>query len=379
MSSRNVKDLVPGDPAEIWLLADSYNRMATSYENVGDGFRALDDGGWSGRAAEAFHARFEQQPRRFLAMADSYSQVAVALDTYAATLAWAQRQAGELIATDKLEPAPAARPVLTMTQQAELTGVITGADEPDPVRVDQRELAVTMYRRALAMVESVGNDSAASISAAAELLPVPLSEPVTVTAGHASVAEPAIRAVLRPPAARTWFDPATLRDDPHDWAVAIAKVRKRLRWDGLDRLSPRLAQHIFYGHYRPSKERCTGYHHREGGVDGGGLRVAKIIAGPDQHGVYKAQVCGPHIPSAMTKVSMFFPDSWSRAEVLHAVRQAFLDAMRHDGYDATKRRFRGTYRDVLIEGHLKSGPAVPRICDIVTAYPRGVRKPREPS
>ncbi|MFD1047627.1 putative T7SS-secreted protein, partial [Kibdelosporangium lantanae] len=70
MSPKTVKDLVPGDPEEIWQLADSYNRMAYTCEEIGHGFRAIDDGGWCGRAAEAFHARFEQQPKRFLAMAD---------------------------------------------------------------------------------------------------------------------------------------------------------------------------------------------------------------------------------------------------------------------------------------------------------------------
>lgn len=186
-----------------------------------------------------------------------------------------------------------------------------------------------------------------------------------------------VYAVLRPPAARTWFDPTALRDDPRDWAEAIRESRRRLGWDGLNRLSPRLAQHIFDGHYRPSRKEISGYHHRAGGVDRGVLRVVKIIDGPDRHGVYRAQVAGPHGRSDnLVKVSTFFPDSWSPADVLHAVRQAFLGAMWRgaDAYDPDRRRFRGTYRGVPIEGYLKRGTAEPRLCDIVTAYPRGVRK-----
>lgn len=372
---RTAKELVPGDPAAIWQLADSYNRMARRCEDASVRLRSVDDGGWRGRAADAFRARIERQPRRMLAMADSYGQVAVALDTYACALAWAQRQAGALIASRSGAEPPTVRPALTVTQQARLTGVITGHDEPETSRGDERELAACTYRRALALVESVGNDSATAITAAAELMtpPAPEQAPAVAVEPAASAGGGPVPRTVIPPA-KPWFDPSALRDDMADWETAIRQLRKRLRWDGLDRLSPRLAQHIFDGHYRPSKNRCTGYHHREGGVDNGALRVVRVVSGPDSLGVYKAQVRGPHIPSRMTKTSMFFPDSWSRAEVLHGVRQAFFDALRSGNYDSARRRFTGTYQGVLIEGHLKHGPAVPRLCDIVTAYPRGMRK-----
>jgi hypothetical protein len=371
MSPKTVKDLVPGDPEQIWLLADSYNRMARTCEEIGHGFRGIDDGGWRGRAADAFHARFEQQPKRFLAMADSYGQAAVALDTYASTLAWAQRQAGEVIALgDKENPPAPVSPALTPAQQAELTGVITSTVEPEPVRVDQRALALCTYQRALAMLDTVGNESATAITTAAELMPAPFPVmPPTVR----STANLVARAVLRQQAPRTLFDTTALRDDLQTWAVAIKEIRRQLRWDGLNRLSPRLSQHIFDGHYRPSKQEDTGYHHREGGVDRGALRVVEVIDGPDPHGVYVACVSGPRSTPNKIKTSTFFPDSWSRATVLHAVRHAFLTG----DYDPTSRRFRGEYQGVQIVGHLKRGPAEPRLCDIVTAYPRGIRKRRK--
>jgi hypothetical protein len=397
VGSKTVRGLVPGDPEEIWLLADSYGRMARRCEDVDRGFRAIDDGGWYGQAAEAFHARFEQQPKRFLAMADSYGHTAIALDTYAAVLAWAQRQAGEVIALgDKQDPRPDSpqpvNPTLTATQQAELTGVITGTDEPgpEPVRVDQRALALSTYRRALAMLDTVGDESAAAITAAAELMPAPVQELPTVSTPSpptppdvlsTSAADVVVHAVLPAPAPQTWVDPTASRDDPQAWAAAIKEIRKRLRWDGLNRLSPRVAQHIFDGHYRPSRDVNTGYHHRESGVDRGVLHVVEIIDGPDSHGVYVAHVRGPHTPPTKIKKSTFFPDSWSRAEVLYSVRHAFLDAMQNKdkNYEPAKYRFRGVYRGVRIEGLLKRGTAEPRLCDIVTAYPRGVRKRRRRS
>ncbi|HEX2131359.1 MAG TPA: EndoU domain-containing protein [Actinophytocola sp.] len=371
---KTVQDLVPGDPGEIWLLADAYNRMARRCEEIGLGLRATDVGGWSGRAAEAFHARFEQQPKRFLTMADSYGRAAEALDTYAGALAWAQRQAVEVIQSDPPRPEG---PALTASQQAELTGVITGADEPEPARADERELARGSHERALAMLNRIGDASATALRAAAEAMPASFPALSTVT----PVPPPTrsglvVHEVLRPPAPRARFEPPP-RDDLRAWAAAIREIRRRLRWDSLDRLSPRLAQHVFDGHYRPSRMENTGYHHREGGVDRGVLRVVDIVDGPDRNGVYVARVRGPRTPSTETKISTFFPDAWSRAEVLHAVRQAFLDAIRNRDYDPVTRRFRGEYNGVRIEGYLKRGAAEPRLYDIVTAYPRRARKRRK--
>lgn len=360
---KTVKDLVPGDPEAIWLLADSYNRMATTCEDVGHAFRTTDVGAWYGRAAEAFHARFTRQPRRLAALADGYLQAAVALDTYASVLAWAQRQAGEVIALED-EEEPPADAVLTVAEQAEQVGVIDSAGEPEQSRADQRAAALDTYRRALAMLDTVGDESAAAITTAAASMPEPERPVVTPTPG------PRVHAVVP---ARTWFDPAALRDDPDAWATAIKAIRKRLRWDGLNRLSPRLAQHIFEGHHRPSRSSDTGYHHREGGVDQGALRVVKVVEGPDEHGVYVAQVRGPRTPPTAVKTSTFFPDHWSRAEVLCAVRQVFLEGE----YEPAKRRFRGVYKGVRIDAFLRQGAARPRLCDIVTAYPRGVRKRRK--
>jgi hypothetical protein len=386
VSSKTVKDLVPGDPDEIWRLADSYDRMARNCEQVGHGFRAIDGGGWYGQAAEAFHARFEQHPRRFLVMADSYGHAAVALDTYAAVLAWAQRQAGEVIALGHkeeppLDPPPPVSSVMTLTQQAELTGVIGGTDEPrpEPIRVDRRALTLSTYRRALAMLDTVGNESAAAIMTATELMPPPSPAPPTAPPPPTpSAAGLVVHTVLPAPTPRTWADPTALRDDPQAWATAIKELRQRLRWNGLNRLSPRLAQHIFDGHHRPSRDEISGYHHRADGVDRGSLRV-EIIDGPDQHGVYVAHVRSPRTARTTIKKSTFFPDSWSRAEVLYAVRHVFVDAMRNkdENYDPVRRRFHGVYKGVRIEGYLKRGPAQPLLCDIVTAYPRRARKRRK--
>lgn len=387
MSSKTVEELVPGDPEEIWRHADYYNRMALICEDMGHGFRSIDFGIWFGEAAGSFHARFERQPKRFISQADCYLTAAVALDTYASTLAWTQRQAAEVIAfsgAEELSPGPTGSdvPALTLREQAEFTGVITRSDqpEPEPINIDQRALALDTYRRAIATLDTVGNESAAAISAAAEMMPGPLSNLNAVNSASPRIATDSfssptsglvLRGVIPAPSAPVWVTPLVSHSDLQDWVVSIKEIRRRLRWNSLDHLSPRLIQHIFEGHYNPGG--YSGYHHREGGVDKGMRRIVRMLNGPDRYGVYEAEWSGPRTVSTSTKASTFFPDAWSRAEVLLAVRHVFLDAMREKDthYDPDNRKFRGIYKGVKIEGYVKRGAVQPRLCDILTAYPRG--------
>ncbi|HEY0451390.1 EndoU domain-containing protein, partial [Actinophytocola sp.] len=142
----------------------------------------------------------------------------------------------------------------------------------------------------------------------------------------------------------------------------------------LDQLSPRLKQHLFEGHYMSRTNRDVGYHHREGGVDLGAVRVVRVVAGPSGNGVYRAEIRGPRTEgSPVVKRSTFFPDSWTRGQVLCAIRHAF--ANRYE-YDRAKRRWRGVYNGMHIEGYVegrladpRTGPEHPRLYHIKTAYP----------
>ncbi|HET9142109.1 putative T7SS-secreted protein, partial [Actinophytocola sp.] len=132
--------LIPGDPELVWELSRSIDSLGVALEDIGLGLRAIDDGGWQGVAAEAFHAAFDPQPRRFLTAADAFLSTAAALNTYACALSWAQRQAGEAIALARdVRPASAA-PVLSVRQQVEQSGVLGSVAVDEPAGPSRSEL-----------------------------------------------------------------------------------------------------------------------------------------------------------------------------------------------------------------------------------------------
>lgn len=401
--------LVPGDPAQVWKMADSFERIGVAFEDIGLGFRTIDTGDWRGAAADAFHACAESQPKRFLVAADAFTTAAAALDMYASALSWAQRQAAEAIALttsaesaadDGTNPPPRR---LTLREQVEWTGVVSG-DVPAtaaPSRKTLRLAAADTLNRARAQVQRIGREAARQLRAASALAPrrVDLREvvaPATVTTRDPALAVTA-RAVLRavphldaaahhPDALfKRYLAHETLRDAPADWEAGIAALRKRLRRRELDQLSPRLRQHLFDGHLKARPRgrgyRELGYHHREGGIDRGPVRVLEIVAAPDAHGVYRARVAGPRTEGGSeVKVSTFFPDAWTRVEVERAVRHAFLTRTHFDARNSTiRRKWRGIYRGVLIEGYVETTTDArsARLYHVVTAYPvhRGGRSP----
>jgi hypothetical protein len=385
MKARDPKELVPGEPELIWQLADSYGSIGVAFEDIGRGLRSIDDGGWQGAAAAAFHDSFDWQPRRFLEAADAFVTAAVALDTYASALNWAQRQAAEAIAMARDDtPALREEPTLTVTQQVELAGVVTtGTDTPDlprEARESPRAAVGDVLHRALDQVSRVGREAAKKIRAASRLAPESrrvwqavrtvappaprLTVLATITKGHAV---PDVATTVR-----QHLDHDTLRDNPGTWMAGMA--RTRLRRLGLNQLSPRLKQHLFEGLAKKRKRgvgyREVGYHHREGGVDAGQIRVVKIVAGPDANGVYRARIAGPKTAgSSEVRTNTFFPDSWTRDDVLRAVRLAF-----HNRSHCADRKWRGQAFGLTIEGYVEvTDPPMnarsARLYHVVTAYP----------
>ncbi|WP_328357826.1 DUF6531 domain-containing protein [Streptomyces sp. NBC_00445] len=92
--SEDPKELVHGSPEALDARARHLRDFARAFENVGQGMRSLGAGdGWQGRAADAFRAKFEMQPKQWLTGADACGAAAGALEAYADTVRWAQRQA----------------------------------------------------------------------------------------------------------------------------------------------------------------------------------------------------------------------------------------------------------------------------------------------
>ncbi|UNO41078.1 putative T7SS-secreted protein [Streptomyces sp. MST-110588] len=97
------KQLIHGDPAKINESASHLKDFFTALDGVGQGLRKLDTGGWKGKAADSFHEEFDAHPKQWMHAADACEAAGDALDAYADTVAWAQRQARAAI--DKYQKA----------------------------------------------------------------------------------------------------------------------------------------------------------------------------------------------------------------------------------------------------------------------------------
>lgn len=89
--------LVPGNPAAIEDNVQVLRGRTKSAINAGEGLRSIDSGSWGGPAATAFHDKFSYEPAKWLRAGDSLDSAAVAVEGYADTLRWAQREAEEAV------------------------------------------------------------------------------------------------------------------------------------------------------------------------------------------------------------------------------------------------------------------------------------------
>ncbi|MFD9813277.1 putative T7SS-secreted protein [Streptomyces sp. NPDC059080] len=92
------KELIHGDPAKINETVSHLKDFFAAFERVGQGLRKLDAGAWKGKAADRFREEFDTHPKSWLHAADACEAAGKALDAYAETVTWAQRQARSAIA-----------------------------------------------------------------------------------------------------------------------------------------------------------------------------------------------------------------------------------------------------------------------------------------
>ncbi|MGW4562287.1 putative T7SS-secreted protein [Streptomyces sp. NPDC004561] len=90
-------ELVHGTPVDIRSSAKHLRDFHTAFDNVGQGMRKLDSSSWQGEAADAFRKKFAMHPVKWLHAADACQTAATALDAYAETVTWAQKQAQDAI------------------------------------------------------------------------------------------------------------------------------------------------------------------------------------------------------------------------------------------------------------------------------------------
>ncbi|MGW0204828.1 putative T7SS-secreted protein [Streptomyces sp. NPDC003233] len=90
-------DLIHGKPSTIREKAKHLLVFAMAFEEVGVGMKAVDSGGWQGKAADAFREKFALHPTKWLQAATACQEAAAALNGLADTVEWAQGQAREAI------------------------------------------------------------------------------------------------------------------------------------------------------------------------------------------------------------------------------------------------------------------------------------------
>lgn len=91
------KELVPGEPGVLRTTAASLGRFGDVLIRAGGGLRGIDDGGWTGPAADEFHRFFDGEPARWTTCGDCFHTAKDAVTGYVDTLEWAQGQAGYAI------------------------------------------------------------------------------------------------------------------------------------------------------------------------------------------------------------------------------------------------------------------------------------------
>lgn len=154
--------LVPGDPEAARATARAMVAYAGNLHEAGDGLtRISTPEGWTGEAADAFRRRFALQPPLWQDGGDAFTAASRALDIYAETVDWAQRQAADAVRVFGEAQA-------VSQQQAASVPVTAGAppvDAGDAGRARAHEL----LDRARVQLAAAGDDAARTLDEAASV------------------------------------------------------------------------------------------------------------------------------------------------------------------------------------------------------------------
>ncbi|MGW0899892.1 putative T7SS-secreted protein [Streptomyces goshikiensis] len=95
--SEQANEVVHGKPSAIRESAKHMTDFRAAFDRVGQGMKALDSRHWRGAAADAFREKFAMHPADWFHASDACETAGGALNRYADTVEWAQRQAQEAI------------------------------------------------------------------------------------------------------------------------------------------------------------------------------------------------------------------------------------------------------------------------------------------
>ncbi|MET8979204.1 putative T7SS-secreted protein [Streptomyces sp. NPDC004539] len=96
-STDQANELIHGNPKAITAAAKHLGDFQKAFDTVASGLKKVDSASWKGAAADTFREKFIRHPEQWLNAAAACEQAAVALESYAGTVTWAQGQAQEAI------------------------------------------------------------------------------------------------------------------------------------------------------------------------------------------------------------------------------------------------------------------------------------------
>ncbi|MFD8870048.1 putative T7SS-secreted protein [Streptomyces sp. NPDC059590] len=99
--SEDPKKLVHGSPDKLRTTAGHLKDFQTAFDNVGKGLQGLDAAHLKGKSADAFRESVSVEPKKWFTAADACEKAAGALENFAGTVEWAQKQAETAIARYK--------------------------------------------------------------------------------------------------------------------------------------------------------------------------------------------------------------------------------------------------------------------------------------
>ncbi|MFH9429935.1 putative T7SS-secreted protein [Streptomyces sp. NPDC017615] len=90
-------ELVHGKPEKIRESAKHLKDFHGAFDKVGSGLKKIDSAGWKGEGGDAFREKFGVHPTKWARAAEACGSAAGALERYAETVTWAQKQAAEAV------------------------------------------------------------------------------------------------------------------------------------------------------------------------------------------------------------------------------------------------------------------------------------------
>jgi hypothetical protein len=158
-----VQDLIPGNPQDLFDLADQFRNLAGGLSNTTDELRAIEAGQWRGQASQNFQAVVGRQPSKYQNAGWSFQDASAAISSYAETLQSVQGTAASALTTWHDGQAQT-----SSWQNLAANGTQVPAQDPG---LEQRQRANALLENARTTLDEASNQLAGALDQAAQSAP----------------------------------------------------------------------------------------------------------------------------------------------------------------------------------------------------------------